>query len=444
MLNLNNYLTLLDLVSCLFDSLIPMVFIMCYFNGRLRFDLRFWTFSFILFSGNIAISIFDYMPYVLIIYILPFVLTFSVLMVYSLTSFKGNSLFDRAVLPFIYTVPHITSNILSSIIIGLCYNIEILSCMFPEGRHKIEFITISKIVLCALVSLLLLVLKRAHNSKHSKKLYLYILPLPLVSVIVVSVWPIVSSYLYDNGNCYIIYYIFTVLINLISTFAIYYMIYEMQRKSEIEKEKELYQSMLVMEEKRYDDIKHLSEQILKIKHDMKNMLLSVKSDIVENNVESANTKLKCMLNDIGNVGTIVNSGNRTFDYIVNAKLANLDGIAVVVSADLCSLRQMDDIELSIVLGNLLDNAVEGTKGAQEAIIELSVFIKDNYLNIILKNTICESVLEGNPQLNTNKLGHTEHGFGIKSVREIVTKYEGTLVFFEENNKFCAHIMIPIQ
>lgn len=439
-----NYLTPLDLVSCLFDSLIPMIFIMCYFNGRLKFDLRFWIFSFILFSGNISISIFDYMPYVLIIYILPFVLTFSVLMVYSLTSFKSNKLFDKAVLPFIYTVPHITSNILSSIIIGLCYKIDILSCMFPEGRHKTEFIIISKLILCTLVSLLLFILKRTHNSKHSKKLYLFILPLPLVSAIVVSVWPIVSSYLYDSDNSYIIYYISTVLINLISTFAIYYMIYEMHRKSEIEKEKELYQSMLVMEEKRYDDIKHLSEQILKIKHDMKNMLLSVKSDVAENNAESANTKLKCMLDDIGSVGTIVNTGNRTFDYIVNAKLAKLDGTSVVVNADLCSLNQMDDMELSIVLGNLLDNAVEGTKGVQEAIIELSVFIKDNYRNIVLKNTICESVLKGNPQLNTNKQEHNEHGFGIKSVREIVTKHEGTLVFFEESNKFCAHIMIPIQ
>ena len=96
------------------------------------------------------------------------------------------------------------------------------------------------------------------------------------------------------------------------------------------------------------------------------------------------------------------------------------------------------------MGNIIDNAIEATRYIENAEIKISFFIKGNYQNILCENTISQSVLALNPQLKTTKSEKLSHGLGINSVKDVVHSYDGTVNFFENDNKFSVHIMIPIK
>ena len=154
--------------------------------------------------------------------------------------------------------------------------------------------------------------------------------------------------------------------------------------------------------------------------------------------------LYTILDSVGSIGSMVKFENRTIDYIVNAKLSNIESRQIKISGNISDIIGIEDIDLSIVLGNILDNAIEATEGICNAVIDLYFFDKNNYHNIICKNTINQSVLSDNPDLKTKKDEKLYHGFGIQSVKEIVSYYKGMIDFYEENNMFCVHIMFPID
>lgn len=61
--------------------------------------------------------------------------------------------------------------------------------------------------------------------------------------------------------------------------------------------------------------------------------------------------------------------------------------------------------------------------------------------IAVKNSIAESVLLNNPDLKTDKQNKSEHGFGIKSIKQIADKYDGSIEFNEENGVFIAEVWL---
>ena len=61
-------------------------------------------------------------------------------------------------------------------------------------------------------------------------------------------------------------------------------------------------------------------------------------------------------------------------------------------------------------------------------------------NIIISNKISKSVLQANPKLITTNVDKTRHGYGIKSVKKLVEKYNGDIDIVEENNYFIVHIL----
>ena len=107
------------------------------------------------------------------------------------------------------------------------------------------------------------------------------------------------------------------------------------------------------------------------------------------------------------------------------------------------LVSINEIDMSIFISNLLDNAIAGCNGADTPMIELTISRQKSFLYIIVKNTVSTSVLSTNPNLVTNKGNKSAHGFGIKSICEIARKYNGTVDFKESENFFVVEICLSI-
>ncbi len=104
-----------------------------------------------------------------------------------------------------------------------------------------------------------------------------------------------------------------------------------------------------------------------------------------------------------------------------------------------------EMNVAIMLSNLLDNAIENQlESERDARIFVNIFEQSNMYNIVVKNTISQSVLEKNPNLVTKKTDALVHGIGLKSVRDTVEKYDGIIDFDEDCGQFIAHVAIPVR
>ena len=135
------------------------------------------------------------------------------------------------------------------------------------------------------------------------------------------------------------------------------------------------------------------------------------------------------------------------DDIGNAKLmyCKEQDIPAVISVDK-NIRGLTQTELCCVLGNLLDNAIEAELKLSKAQrkIEIKIVMIEEVLDILIRNRIAESVLQDVQKvknIGTTKQDAENHGFGLKSVREIVKKYDGFMDLYEDSGCFCVHIRI---
>ena len=103
-------------------------------------------------------------------------------------------------------------------------------------------------------------------------------------------------------------------------------------------------------------------------------------------------------------------------------------------------------DVSALFGNLLENAVDAASGVQNAYIELSVRkIETNQLLISMINS-CRFVPKesSSGEYLSKKRDYQKHGFGMKSIKKIAKKYQGSVntYFFTEDQTF--HIVITMS
>ena len=85
-------------------------------------------------------------------------------------------------------------------------------------------------------------------------------------------------------------------------------------------------------------------------------------------------------------------------------------------------------DMSLILGNLLENAVEGAVKAEKSkYISLNVKFDKGNLLIIVENSYSGELIKVKEELRTTKEDAVNHGIGLTSVRRAVKKYHGTMV-----------------
>lgn len=141
--------------------------------------------------------------------------------------------------------------------------------------------------------------------------------------------------------------------------------------------------------------------------------------------------------------TLLKTGNVTVDAILSAKLAQAraDGIAVTVDVNLPDRLTLSDLELSIVIGNLLDNAIEACREAQgEKFIRLSMRIKGKMLYFYLLNAAGSRKTKIGSLFRTEKSG--AHGFGLHRAEAILEQHGGWVKYNSEDGAFTSEFLVP--
>ena len=99
-----------------------------------------------------------------------------------------------------------------------------------------------------------------------------------------------------------------------------------------------------------------------------------------------------------------------------------------------------------IVGNICDNAIEHLSSLPEdkRRMQLEIKVYRDYDCVTCKNIILTSVLAENPELRSAKKDGTLHGKGIGLLKQTAEKYQGEVVFSEEQGWFIASVIILKQ
>lgn len=219
---------------------------------------------------------------------------------------------------------------------------------------------------------------------------------------------------------------------------------------EVEHENAIFAQQLELITKHTEEQKRIFDIQKEFRHNLKNYCIGLRVCIEHNEKEKALD----MIDNIMTQGeptreTIVDTGNALIDTLINYKcgVAKKYGIDVVTDVLVPeTIPKIDCGDLSIILGNLIDNAIEAAKARENnKKLDISIGIRRGELVINICNTY-EKEPKTDKQGNfvTGKEDCENHGFGIKSVKKAVEKYDGNMIFQIKEGVFEAIAIIKID
>ena len=180
-------------------------------------------------------------------------------------------------------------------------------------------------------------------------------------------------------------------------------------------------------------------------HDYHNHMQSVKAYLAMDSLEEARAYLDALEQDLDEINLLFNTGNINADAVLNAKisLAIKKGIQVDYKAAVPKTLAVSDIDLCVVIGNLIDNAVESCEkvAPENQFIRLYIGIFQKQLYLSVSNATSETVRKLDEQYISTKRGN--HGHGLKRINKIVDKYGGFVNRKNEPGVFVTEILLPL-
>lgn len=180
------------------------------------------------------------------------------------------------------------------------------------------------------------------------------------------------------------------------------------------------------------------EKIKELRHDMKNHLTFMSYLVNEGKTEELKEYLEKYSTELYDALQFSLCGNYVIDYILNFEIKRANALGVTIDYKIFVPPQLpfDDKDLCSLLTNILDNAIEAASKMENKTVELNLKYKDNNFLIQCVNAT-DKFAEGkiSSHLPTTKLNHEVHGYGMKIIRSVVKKYNGTLKITVQDQKF---------
>ena len=239
--------------------------------------------------------------------------------------------------------------------------------------------------------------------------------------------------------------IFRIIDSLCCFYVLWIQVYEKERL-ELQRELDGIHNVWRQQKKQYEVTREIIESINCKCHDLKHQIQAIREMTDDNQREEF---LDSIENDIMIYDTAVKTGNKALDTVLMDKglYCKDHGISWSCMADGTKLDFMRMDDLYAIFGNALDNAIAAAmelKDPDKKIISVKIITQKN-LNVIQIQNYYDASLQFEQGLPlTTKKNKQEHGFGMKSIRHIAEKYNGTLTVKAENQIFMVQILIPVK
>ncbi len=425
---------LFELSANLFDAWLGVFFVIKLNNGKVGDNIIPSTIGtllcFAVSTIYLYISVFSFLQSVIIFGILLFC-SFLV---------KTGTWATKILGPIIFEVTLIIIATILSFLFSYIFSMSLNDLFSIATMERYLYVICCKIIISATLMLILRFFATSLKFRLMD-LILYIVA-PLMTVFVLYTFMVIGlTYsLSSFFNQIIISVLGLAALNLISLLLFIKLTQTVQAKTELE----VLKLQSELEQKNYAELGNLYQQLKTLRHDFKQHLIGLKQLITKKQLDDVNNYIDNTELELNKSASIIHTNNRMLDYIINAKISAHPNITFLVTGECSNLSNINEFDLASLFGNLLDNAIEEALKHDEKILEVKFFINNNYQNVICKNRISKSIIKNNPLFISTKTQKEIHGYGIKSMRKIVTEANGFIDFFEEEHHFCVHIALPIK
>ena len=279
-----------------------------------------------------------------------------------------------------------------------------------------------------------------NTAKLTKGMYASMMILPIISNFIVFA---ISQFSYENTNQALSILSIVGVIGLIVSNVILMYIIEKYIKGVVQSAEDKIKNIeLSQTTEYYIELVEKYKLTNKKMHDIDNQLLVIKNlAILDRDLYNKEIlKVEELLLDTKNISY---TGIIAIDALLNSKFSFASSIGIDIDKQVFIEkigmdRQMD---ICLILGNVLDNAIE--EGERLIAIGLHAKIKLtlNQVKDFLQIEVCNNLLDNTIQENATKKNKYHHGYGNQIVKELVGKYNGSLIKEVDNNSYNISILM---
>lgn len=192
----------------------------------------------------------------------------------------------------------------------------------------------------------------------------------------------------------------------------------------------------------YDILEQQNQQLMVYAHDTKKHLSAIQS---LNNDPAIERYIVALSDQLKTYTSNCHSGNMMLDIIINKYVLECERRKIDFNYYVrsCNLKNVEDIDLVAILGNLMDNALTAAEQSEKRDVSLETTTRNGYSVVVLSNScdIAPNTYGGN--LVTAKEDKKLHGYGLKSVHKTLKKYHGdySWEYNELEHLFVVTVMI---
>ena len=322
------------------------------------------------------------------------------------------------------------------------YYLRYVRGMHGEHWRWVELVLVYAVIF-AILTLIELNLKKDLEELHITRRELLV-----VIIIAASVFAMSNlSYLDQNGlfsgSFVMDIFIIRTLVDL-SGIAVLYAYHIQVKEVQIRFEKDALHNIMEMQYKNYQLSKENIDMVNQKYHDLKHQINILKT---QSYTGKSTSYLEKMEREIRVYETQNKTGNQILDAVLTNKamICQNKEIELKFIVDGGALSFMEDMDVSALFGNMLDNAIESAEKQQEKqkrLIWLYVTKEKQFVRIRTENYCDEKIRFKNGMPVTTKKDRRLHGYGMKSIKSTVEKYHGSVVAAQENNWFELKILLP--
>lgn len=323
-----------------------------------------------------------------------------------------------------------------------------LSAVMADGAAVLHISVISKTFYFVVAYFLSKISKQKHGRVSFNDFSMLLFVIPLTSILSIIAF-IEVSYQTSISDGIKVLFIITSIILLFSSIIVFF-VHERTVSTLTENaEYQLLARETKMNNEHYAELQRQQEISAVLVHDIKRHLNVIRNMSVEQGNEDITKYVDSVYESTEIQSLRQFSSNKLVNVIVNrySNFCKNDGIRFNSDIRDIDLSCIADGDLTALLDNLLENAYEAAKVAEDKFVDIRIDKFNDFCIIILvKNSFFETPKQIGDHFVSSKKNTRNHGIGIKNIKRITKKYNGEADFDCDNDKkvFTAKVALEIQ
>ena len=227
------------------------------------------------------------------------------------------------------------------------------------------------------------------------------------------------------------------------------MFFRMKRQHEMELEiVRLKQDQAEILERDYQTLRQTYANNAKLYHDLHNHIEAIYQCLSKGDNQEAMRYCEDLRTPVREISQTVWTSDKAIDYLISSKmaLAEKEHIKTTVNIEYPHNTNIRSVDLTTILGNLLDNALEAVEIAPDNLrfVNLTVRRINAMLIIKVENGCSEIPVQEDGKWLTSKTDKAFHGWGLKSVQSAAERYDGTINTEYKDSVFKSVVTLSFQ